>query len=51
MCPVMDMANHMTIEDQIEIDIVPKTFSQILEKVDKERNRISELSSKAICKK
>ena len=47
----MDMANHMTIEDQIEIDIIPKSFDQILVKVDKERNRISELSSKALCKK
>ena len=34
MCPALDLANHMNMEEQIEIDLIPETFEKRLGKLE-----------------
>ena len=51
MCPVLDMANHMAIEDQIEIDIAPESYDYATEKLEDEKRMLTAQAMKAVQKK
>ena len=50
MCPVLDMANHMAVENQIEIDIAPDSYDDATEKLDDEFRMLTAQALKAVQK-
>ena len=50
MCPVIDMANHKPIGDQLEFGIVPESYEAAFETLDQEKEKLTNQCEKAIQK-